>query len=49
MKYADFRKAAAAMRADVEPTTGEGVRKIVGAMYATPRAVVDRAKKLIAP
>jgi tripartite-type tricarboxylate transporter receptor subunit TctC len=49
MKDADFLKEAAAMRADVEPTTGEEVQKIVGAMYATPRAVVDRAKKLIAP
>ena len=49
MKDPDFLKEAAAMRVDVEPTTGEEVQKIVGAMYATPKAVVDRAKKLIAP
>ncbi len=49
MKDADFSKEAALMRADVEPTTGEDVQKIVAAMYATPKDVVERTKKLISP
>ena len=49
MKDADFLKEAALMRADVEPTTGEDVQKIVAAMYATPKDVVERTKKLISP
>jgi tripartite-type tricarboxylate transporter receptor subunit TctC len=49
MKDPEFLKEAAIMRADVEPTTGEDVQKIVAAMYATPKAVVERTKKLISP
>ena len=49
MKDADFLKEATLMRADVEPTTGEDVQKIVAAMYATPKDVVERTKKLISP
>lgn len=49
MKDAEFLKEAALMRADVEPTTGEEVQKLVASMYATPKAVVERAKKLITP
>ena len=49
MKDPEFLKEAAIMRADVEPTTGEDVQKIVAAMYATPKAVVERTKKLITP
>ena len=49
MKDPEFLKEAAIMRADVEPTTGEEVQKIVASMYATPKAVVERAKKLITP
>ena len=49
MKDPEFLKEAAIMRADVEPTTGEDVQKLVSAMYATPKPVVERAKKLIAP
>jgi tripartite-type tricarboxylate transporter receptor subunit TctC len=49
MKDPEFLKEAALMRADVEPTTGEEVQKIVAAMYATPKAVVERTKKLISP
>ncbi len=45
----EFLKEAAIMRADVEPTTGEDVQKLVSAMYATPKPVVERAKKLISP
>jgi len=45
----EFLKEAAIMRAEVEPTTGEDVQKIVAEMYATPKAVVERAKKLITP
>lgn len=44
-----FLKEAEMMRADVEPTTGEDVQAIVAAMYATPKDVVARARKLIAP
>jgi tripartite-type tricarboxylate transporter receptor subunit TctC len=49
MKDPEFLKEAAIMRADVEPTSGEDVQKIVGAMYATPKDVVERTKKLITP
>jgi tripartite-type tricarboxylate transporter receptor subunit TctC len=49
MKDAEFLKEAAIMRADIEPTTGEDVQKIVAAMYATPKDVVERTKKLISP
>jgi tripartite-type tricarboxylate transporter receptor subunit TctC len=49
MKDPEFLKEAAIMRAEVEPTTGEDVQKIVAAMYATPKAVVERTKKLISP
>ena len=45
----EFLKEAAIMRADVEPTTGEDVQKLVSAMYSTPKPVVERAKKLISP
>ncbi|MDB5649676.1 MAG: hypothetical protein JWL62_1196, partial [Hyphomicrobiales bacterium] len=47
MKDPAFLAEAAIMRADVDPTTGEDVQKIVGAMYATPQPIVDRAKKLL--
>ncbi|MDO9442846.1 MAG: tripartite tricarboxylate transporter substrate-binding protein [Beijerinckiaceae bacterium] len=47
MKDPAFLAEAAAMRADVEPTTGEEVQAIVAAMYATPKPVVERVKKLL--
>lgn len=47
MKDPAFLAEAAAMRADVEPTSGEDVQKIVAQMYATPKPVVERVKKLL--
>jgi hypothetical protein len=37
------------MQADLAPTTGEEVETLVGRMYATPRTVVERAKRLLNP
>ncbi|MDB5510116.1 MAG: hypothetical protein JWL93_2585 [Hyphomicrobiales bacterium] len=47
MRDPAFLAEAAAMQADVEPTTGEEVQAIVSAMYATPKPVVERVKKLL--
>ncbi|MDB5596513.1 MAG: hypothetical protein JWM36_3474 [Hyphomicrobiales bacterium] len=47
MKDPAFLAEAAIMQAEVDPTTGEGVQKIVATMYATPKPVVDRVKKLL--
>jgi tripartite-type tricarboxylate transporter receptor subunit TctC len=49
MADADFRAEAARMQADVAPSTGEEVQKLVARIYATPRPVIERAKKLFAP
>src|SRR5262245_8054748 len=48
MKDPEFLADAAKIQADVEPTTGEDVQKIVGRIYKTPRPVVERVKKLFA-
>jgi tripartite-type tricarboxylate transporter receptor subunit TctC len=48
MKDPEFLAEAAKIHADVQPTTGEDVQKLVKQMYATPRPVVERAKKLLA-
>ncbi len=48
MKDPEFLAEAAKIYADVQPTTGEDVQKLVKQMYATPRPVVERAKKLLA-
>jgi tripartite-type tricarboxylate transporter receptor subunit TctC len=48
MKDPEFLADAAKIHADVLPTTGEDVQKLVAQMYQTPRPVVDRAKKLLA-
>jgi tripartite-type tricarboxylate transporter receptor subunit TctC len=45
----DFRAEAARIQADVAPSTGEEVQKLVARIYATPRPVIERAKKLFAP
>src|SRR5262249_15479847 len=37
------------MQADLAPTTGDYVQKLVTRIYATPRPVVERVKKLLAP
>jgi tripartite-type tricarboxylate transporter receptor subunit TctC len=44
-----FLAEAQQLQLDVEPTTGEEAQKVVQSMYATPKAVVDRAKKLLSP
>ena len=49
MQDPEFRAEAARMQADVAPSTGEDVQKLVARIYATPRPVIERAKKLFAP
>ena len=49
MQDAEFRAEAARLQADLAPTTGEAVQKLVARLYATPRSVIERAKKLFAP
>jgi tripartite-type tricarboxylate transporter receptor subunit TctC len=49
IKDAEFRAEAAKIQADLAPTTGEEVQKLVARLYATPRPVIERAKKLLAP
>jgi tripartite-type tricarboxylate transporter receptor subunit TctC len=49
MKDEGFLAEARQLQLDVEPTSGEEAQKIVQSMYATPRAVVERAKKLLSP
>jgi tripartite-type tricarboxylate transporter receptor subunit TctC len=44
-----FLAEAQQLQLDVEPTTGEEAQKVVQSMYATPKAVVERAKKLLSP
>jgi tripartite-type tricarboxylate transporter receptor subunit TctC len=45
MKDKEFLSEASRLQADVAPTSGEDVQKIVARMYATPRHVVERVKK----
>jgi tripartite-type tricarboxylate transporter receptor subunit TctC len=49
MQDAEFRAEAARIQADLAPTSGEAVQELVGRLYATPRAVIERVKKLLAP
>ena len=49
MQDAEFRAEASKIQADLAPTTGEEVQKLVARLYATPRPVIERAKKLLAP
>jgi tripartite-type tricarboxylate transporter receptor subunit TctC len=48
MKDPEFLADAAKIQADVEPTAGEDVQKLVARIYQTPRPVVERVKKLFA-
>jgi tripartite-type tricarboxylate transporter receptor subunit TctC len=48
MQDADFRAEAARLQADVARSTGEDVQRLVEAIYATPRPVIERARKLLA-
>jgi tripartite-type tricarboxylate transporter receptor subunit TctC len=45
----EFRGEAAKMQADLAPSTGEDVQKLVARIYATPRPVIERVKKILAP
>ena len=49
MKDPEFLADAAKIQADVQPTTGEDVQKLVTRIYQTPRAVVERARKILTP
>jgi tripartite-type tricarboxylate transporter receptor subunit TctC len=49
MQDPDFRADATRIQADVAPTTGEDVQRLVERIYATPRPVIERIKKLLAP
>ena len=49
MTDAGFLAEAQQLQLDVEPTSGEEAQKVVQNMYATPKAVVERAKKLLSP
>lgn len=46
MKDPKFLAEAAQMQADISPSTGEEVQELVARIYATPKPVIDRAKKL---
>jgi tripartite-type tricarboxylate transporter receptor subunit TctC len=45
----DFRADAAKIQADIAPSTGEEVQALVERIYATPRPVIERMKKLLSP
>jgi tripartite-type tricarboxylate transporter receptor subunit TctC len=49
MQDPEFQAEATRIQADVAPTTGEDVQKLVERIYATPRPVIERIKKLLAP
>jgi tripartite-type tricarboxylate transporter receptor subunit TctC len=44
-----FRAEATKLQIDVSPTPGEAVQQFVTRMYASPRAVIERAKEAISP
>ena len=37
------------IQAEISPTSGEDVQKIITRLYATPKAVVERARRLLEP
>jgi tripartite-type tricarboxylate transporter receptor subunit TctC len=49
MNDPEFRADAAKIQADLAPSTGEEVQTLVERIYATPRSVIERIKKLLAP
>ena len=49
MQDPDFRAEVTKTRTDLAPSTGEEVQKLVARIYATPRPVIDRIKKVLAP
>ncbi|MEA2904701.1 MAG: hypothetical protein QOI12_2088 [Alphaproteobacteria bacterium] len=48
MKDPEFLADAAKIQADVQPSSGEDVQKLVTRIYQTPRPVVERTKKIFA-
>jgi tripartite-type tricarboxylate transporter receptor subunit TctC len=44
-----FRAEATTIQAELAPTPGEDVQKLVGRIYATPSSVIERVKKLLTP
>jgi tripartite-type tricarboxylate transporter receptor subunit TctC len=49
MQDPEFRGEAGRIQADLAPMAGEEVQKLVERIYATPRPVIERVKKLLAP
>jgi tripartite-type tricarboxylate transporter receptor subunit TctC len=49
MQDPEFRAEAERLQADLAPMPGEEVQKLVARLYATPRPVVERVKRLLAP
>jgi len=49
MQDPEFRAEAAKVQADLAPSTGEEVQKLVARIYATPRPVIERIKKILVP
>jgi tripartite-type tricarboxylate transporter receptor subunit TctC len=49
MQDPEFRAEALRIQAELAPTAGEDVQELVGRLYATPRPVIERVKKLFAP
>ena len=49
MQDPEFRAEALRIQAELAPTAGEDVQKLVRRLYATPRPVIERVKKLFAP
>jgi hypothetical protein len=45
MKDPQFLAEAAKMQAEIVPTSGEEVQRIVAELYATPRPAIERVKK----
>jgi tripartite-type tricarboxylate transporter receptor subunit TctC len=45
----EFLAEARKMQADISPLSGEDVQRLVAEIYATPRPIVERAKKFFAP
>jgi tripartite-type tricarboxylate transporter receptor subunit TctC len=49
MRDPEFLAEADRIKADIAPTTGEEVQQLVARIYATPRPVIERLRKLLAP
>ena len=49
MQDKDFLADAEKARIDIAPSSGEKVQELVEKIYATPKAIVERAKELVKP